>query len=163
MSKRYFEQTSSHLIGKRKSFVVAHTSFGKHVKNLCMQFQELIMRNTTRTSSASAVLLFAPTSNLRSANSSQRTHVLLWCFLAFPDRHTCADTSWCTFTLPYVSCSYCRLCCRLCCRFFLRLCCRHTRLIHYIVISHWLLTAVGRPPQLPSLSYGLYKGHIIGM
>ena len=27
------EQTSSHLIGKLKSFVVARTSFGKHVKN----------------------------------------------------------------------------------------------------------------------------------
>ncbi len=33
ISKRYLEQTSSHLIGKLKSFVVARTSFGKHVKN----------------------------------------------------------------------------------------------------------------------------------
>jgi hypothetical protein len=31
--KRYLEQTSSHLIGKLKSFVVARMSFGKHVKN----------------------------------------------------------------------------------------------------------------------------------
>ena len=31
--KRYLEQTSSHLIGKLKSFVMAHMSFGKHVKN----------------------------------------------------------------------------------------------------------------------------------
>jgi hypothetical protein len=31
--KRYLEQTSSHLIGKDKSFVMARTSFGKHVKN----------------------------------------------------------------------------------------------------------------------------------
>ena len=33
ISKRYLEQTSSHLIGKLKSFVMARTSFGKHVKN----------------------------------------------------------------------------------------------------------------------------------
>ena len=33
LSKRYLEQTSSHLIGKLKSFVVARMSFGKHVKN----------------------------------------------------------------------------------------------------------------------------------
>jgi uncharacterized OB-fold protein len=33
ISKRYLEQTSSHLIGKLKSFVVARMSFGKHVKN----------------------------------------------------------------------------------------------------------------------------------
>jgi hypothetical protein len=33
ISRRYLEQTSSHLIGKLKSFVVARTSFGKHVKN----------------------------------------------------------------------------------------------------------------------------------
>ena len=33
ISKRYLEQTSSHLIGKLKSFVVARLSFGKHVKN----------------------------------------------------------------------------------------------------------------------------------
>ena len=32
VSKRYLEQTSSHLIGKLKSFVVARMSFGKHVK-----------------------------------------------------------------------------------------------------------------------------------
>jgi hypothetical protein len=32
-SKRYLEQTSSHLIGKVTSFVVARMSFGKHVKN----------------------------------------------------------------------------------------------------------------------------------
>ena len=32
--KRYLEQTSSHLIGKLKSFVMARMSFGKHVKNL---------------------------------------------------------------------------------------------------------------------------------
>ena len=31
--KRYLEQTSSHLIGKLKSFVMARMSFGKHVKN----------------------------------------------------------------------------------------------------------------------------------
>jgi hypothetical protein len=30
---RYLEQTSSHLIGKLKSFVMARMSFGKHVKN----------------------------------------------------------------------------------------------------------------------------------
>ena len=30
---RYLEQTSSHLIGKLKSFVKARMSFGKHVKN----------------------------------------------------------------------------------------------------------------------------------
>jgi hypothetical protein len=33
ISKRYLDQTSSHLIGKLKSFVVARISFGKHVKN----------------------------------------------------------------------------------------------------------------------------------
>jgi hypothetical protein len=33
ISKRYLEQTSFHLIGKLKSFVVARMSFGKHVKN----------------------------------------------------------------------------------------------------------------------------------
>jgi hypothetical protein len=33
ISKRYLEQTSSHLIGKLKSLVVARMSFGKHVKN----------------------------------------------------------------------------------------------------------------------------------
>jgi hypothetical protein len=33
ISKSYLEQTSSHLIGKLKSFVVACMSFGKHVKN----------------------------------------------------------------------------------------------------------------------------------
>ncbi len=33
ISKRYLEQTSSHFIGKLKSFVVARMSFGKHVKN----------------------------------------------------------------------------------------------------------------------------------
>jgi hypothetical protein len=33
ISKRYLLQTSSHLIGKLKSFVVARMSFGKHVKN----------------------------------------------------------------------------------------------------------------------------------
>ncbi len=31
--KRYLEQTSSHLIGKLKSFVMARMSFGKHVNN----------------------------------------------------------------------------------------------------------------------------------
>jgi hypothetical protein len=31
--KRYLEQTSSHLIGKLKSFVVARMSFSKYVKN----------------------------------------------------------------------------------------------------------------------------------
>ena len=31
--KRYLEQTSSHLIGKLKSFVLARMSFNKHVKN----------------------------------------------------------------------------------------------------------------------------------
>jgi hypothetical protein len=30
---RYLEQTSSHLIGKLKSFVMARMSFGKHVNN----------------------------------------------------------------------------------------------------------------------------------
>ncbi len=33
ITKRYLEQTSSHLIVKLMSFVVARTSFGKHVKN----------------------------------------------------------------------------------------------------------------------------------
>ena len=33
ISRRCLEQTSSHLIGKLKSFVVDRTSFGKHVKN----------------------------------------------------------------------------------------------------------------------------------
>jgi hypothetical protein len=33
ISQRYLEETSSHLIGKLKSFVVARTSFVKHVKN----------------------------------------------------------------------------------------------------------------------------------
>jgi hypothetical protein len=33
ISKRYLEHTSSHLIGKLKSFVVSRMSFGKHVKN----------------------------------------------------------------------------------------------------------------------------------
>ena len=33
ISKRYLEQTSSHLIGKLKSFVMARMSFNKHVKN----------------------------------------------------------------------------------------------------------------------------------
>ncbi len=33
ISKHYLEQTSSDLIGKLKSFVVARGSFGKHVKN----------------------------------------------------------------------------------------------------------------------------------
>jgi hypothetical protein len=31
--KRYLEQTSSYLIGKLKSFVMARMSFGKHVNN----------------------------------------------------------------------------------------------------------------------------------
>jgi hypothetical protein len=33
ISNRYLEQTSSHLIGKFKSFVMARMSFNKHVKN----------------------------------------------------------------------------------------------------------------------------------
>ena len=33
ISKRYLEQTSSHLIGKLKSFVMTRMSFNKHVKN----------------------------------------------------------------------------------------------------------------------------------
>ncbi len=33
ISKRYLVQTSFHLIGELKSFVVAHTFFGKYVKN----------------------------------------------------------------------------------------------------------------------------------
>ena len=33
ISKRYLEQTSSHLIGKFKSFVMGRMSFNKHVKN----------------------------------------------------------------------------------------------------------------------------------
>ena len=33
ISKRYLEQTSSHLIGKLKSFVMARMSFNKHLKN----------------------------------------------------------------------------------------------------------------------------------
>ena len=63
---------------------VASTSGRLHCEFVCilflqteketafLQFQELSMRNTTRTSSAFAALLFTPSSNLRSATSSQR-------------------------------------------------------------------------------------------
>jgi hypothetical protein len=33
ISKRYLKPTSSHFVGKLKSFVVARMSFDKHVKN----------------------------------------------------------------------------------------------------------------------------------